>query len=365
MSTNNWKANTSYWTTSAFSTAGYQNVTVTSYQAGSSTGPRDWSLQYSLDNTTWTTVNVNSNAMYQVGLANSTSVNWTPGTVNVKLPADAADKPTVYVRWLNTTTNPVGTGTVGSTGTDRISDISITGTPLSADPVSATGVTLDKTSLDLTAGGTGKLTASVQPANATNQAVSWLSSDTTVATVATDGTVTAVGAGTATITVTTADGNFQAIATVNVTAAPVGGTTVTGVTLNKSALALTVGATGQLTSTVQPDTATNKSVTWTTDNQTVATVDATGKVTAVAAGTANITVTTADGGFTSSATVTVTTAIAHSQGDVVISQVYANGGNSGAFYNQKFVELYNTTGQDINLSGWSIGYTSAASMDTT
>ncbi|MGZ4113389.1 MAG: hypothetical protein ACXVP5_13200, partial [Tumebacillaceae bacterium] len=141
VSTNNWKANTSYWTTSAFSTAGYQNVTVTSYQAGSSTGPRDWSLQYSLDNTTWTTVNVNSNAMYQVGLANSTSVNWTPGTVNVKLPADAADKPTVYVRWLNTTATSVGGATVGTSGTNRMSDISITGTPLSAGPVSATGVT--------------------------------------------------------------------------------------------------------------------------------------------------------------------------------------------------------------------------------
>lgn len=73
------------------------------------------------------------------------------------------------------------------------------------DPVAAYGVSLDKTTLALTVGGTQQLTATVAPDNATNKAVSWSSSNESVATVS-NGLVTAVSAGKATITVTTADG---------------------------------------------------------------------------------------------------------------------------------------------------------------
>lgn len=82
---------------------------------------------------------------------------------------------------------------------------------------------------------------------------------------------------------------------------------VTGVTLNQTALSLGVGSSSTLTATVAPDNATNKAVTWTTDNAEVATV-ADGVVTAVAEGTATITATTVDGGFTASCAVTVTAA---------------------------------------------------------
>ena len=61
---------------------------------------------------------------------------------------------------------------------------------------------------------------------------------------------------------------------------------VTGVTLSQTELSLTEGNTAQLTATVKPDDATNKNVTWSSDDTSVATVDATGKVTAVSAGTA-------------------------------------------------------------------------------
>jgi hypothetical protein len=81
---------------------------------------------------------------------------------------------------------------------------------------------------------------------------------------------------------------------------------VTGVTLNKSTLSLNVGGNETLTATVAPDNATDKSVTWTSSNDAVATVDSNGKVTAVAAGTATITVTTTDGSFTATCDVTVT-----------------------------------------------------------
>jgi len=83
-----------------------------------------------------------------------------------------------------------------------------------------------------------------------------------------------------------------------------GGTAVTGVTLDKTSLNLTVGITGTLTATVAPSTAANKNVTWSSSNPSVATVNS-GTVTAVAIGNATITVTTADGGKTATCAVTV------------------------------------------------------------
>ena len=81
---------------------------------------------------------------------------------------------------------------------------------------------------------------------------------------------------------------------------------VTGVTLNQTTLSLTEGKTATLTAIITPNNATNKNVTWSSDDEAVATVDEDGKVTAVSAGTATITVTTEDGGKTDTCKVTVT-----------------------------------------------------------
>ena len=83
------------------------------------------------------------------------------------------------------------------------------------------------------------------------------------------------------------------------------GTPVTGITLDKTSLALKVGDTATLTATVTPDDATQKGVSWTSSNTAVATVSEAGVVTAVSDGTATITATTVDGGFTATCTVTV------------------------------------------------------------
>ena len=83
---------------------------------------------------------------------------------------------------------------------------------------------------------------------------------------------------------------------------------VTGVSLNKSETTLTVGGTAQLTATVTPTNATNQNVTWESSNPSVATVDESGKVTAIAPGEATITVTTEDGSKTATCTVIVHTA---------------------------------------------------------
>ena len=164
-------------------------------------------------------------------------------------------------------------------------------------------VALSPSTLNLKEDETGTLTATVEPSNATNKNVTWESSNTSVATVDATGKVTAVSAGTANITVTAqGDSTKSASCTVTVTAATV---PVTGVSLNKDSLALGVGDSETLTATVKPEDATNQAVTWTSSNSTVATVDQNGVVTAVAPGTATITVTTADGGFTATCTVTV------------------------------------------------------------
>ncbi len=169
------------------------------------------------------------------------------------------------------------------------------------EPIVVTSVALDKTELALTVGETFQLTATVLPEKADNKNVTWSSSDAAVATVE-NGLVTAVGNGEATITVTTIDGGFVDSCTVTVT------TPVSGVELNKSHLDLLVGETFQLEATVLPATASNKAVNWTTSNAAVASVE-NGLVTAIGNGETTITVTTVDGGFVDSCTVTVTTPI--------------------------------------------------------
>ena len=100
--------------------------------------------------------------------------------------------------------------------------------------------------------------------------------------------------------------NLGAFSYVVLTNANVATIPVTGVTVSPTTATVTAGLTTQLTATVVPSNATNQNVSWSTSNAAVATVSATGLVTGVAAGTAVITATTADGGKTASATVTVT-----------------------------------------------------------
>ncbi|WP_158602318.1 Ig-like domain-containing protein [Cohnella endophytica] len=181
--------------------------------------------------------------------------------------------------------------------------------PIVADAVKVdvTGVTLNPSTVSLTAGGSATLLATVTPAEATNKAVTWGTSNSSIVTVDSSGKVTAVGAGTAVITVTTTDGDHTASSEVTVTAAEVS-VPVTGVSLNPSTVSLTAGGSATLLATVTPAEATNKAVTWGTSNSSIASVDSSGKVTAVGAGTAVITVTTTDGDHTASSEVTVTAA---------------------------------------------------------
>ncbi|MBQ7530225.1 MAG: Ig-like domain-containing protein [Paludibacteraceae bacterium] len=169
-----------------------------------------------------------------------------------------------------------------------------------------TGVTLDKSEAALTKGQTLTLVATVAPAEADNKTIVWSSSNTAAATV-TNGVVTAVASGKATITAKTEEGEFTATCAVTVT------TPVTGVSLDKTELTLTEGDTETLTATVAPADADNKKVTWSTSNEAVATI-ADGVVTAVAPGEAIITAKTEEGDFTATCAVTVNKRIIHVTG---------------------------------------------------
>ena len=192
-----------------------------------------------------------------------------------------------------------GTATVTATAEGKSGTCAVT---VKAKAVNVTDVTLDKTELTLTEGETETLTATVRPDNADNRKVTWSSDKTEIATVDGAGRVTAVKAGEAVVTVTTEDGGRTATCAVTVKAKAVG---VTEVTLDRAELTLTEGEAETLTATVRPDNADNRKVTWSSDKTEVATVDGAGKVTAVKAGEAVVTVTTEDGGKTATCKVTV------------------------------------------------------------
>lgn len=218
--------------------------------------------------------------------------------------------------WYSYTfTNVTSTNLIFNDGTSQTADLNrnktgwyMNTTWYDSNPgtvVAVTGVTLSPTTATLLVGATQQLTPTVAPATATNKTVSYVSSNTAVATVNTSGLITAVAAGSATITVTTQDGAKTATCAVTVNATNVA---VTSVSLSPSSASLSVGGTQQLTPTILPANATNKSVNYSSSNTAVATVNSSGLITAVANGSATITVTTVDGSKTSTCAVTVSTA---------------------------------------------------------
>ncbi len=157
--------------------------------------------------------------------------------------------------------------------------------------IAVTSISLNKTTLSLVKGNSTTLTATINPSNVTNKALTWTTSNSSVATVDSNGKVIAKGAGTATITVKTNNGK-TATCKVTVTNPTVAATSIT---LNKTVLSLMKGTSTTLTATINPNNATNKALTWTTSNSSVATVDSNGKITAKGAGTTTITVKTNNG----------------------------------------------------------------------
>ena len=171
--------------------------------------------------------------------------------------------------------------TATSEGQSGTSMITVTIVPVAS-------VTVSPSSASLTVGQTTQLTATPKDANGnplTGRTITWTSGNTAVATVNTSGLVTGASAGSTTITATS--GGQSGTSAITVTVVP-----VASVTVAPASLGLTVGQTGQLGATVKDangNVLTGRTITWTSNNTGVATVNASGLVTAVAVGTAMVT----------------------------------------------------------------------------
>jgi hypothetical protein len=151
-------------------------------------------------------------------------------------------------------------------------------------------------------GETQSLAALIYPSDASDKSYSWSSSDTTTATVNSNGLVTALATGSVAITATTNDGSYTDECTVVV----VDAITVSGVEVSPNSVSLTVlGETVVLSASVLPTDATDQSISWNSNDISVATVNPSGEVTANGAGSAIITATTTDGGLSDSCQISV------------------------------------------------------------
>ena len=172
-------------------------------------------------------------------------------------------------------------------------------TNIQAIIVEPTSISFADASENLIVGKTMKLEATITPEDATNKTIIWTSSNTDVATISSEGIVTAKGAGTTIITATTNNGK-TAKCTITVEQP------VTAIALSDATTSLWVGKTKTLTATVTPTTSSNTAVNWSSSDNNVATVSSKGVITAKSKGTCTITCTAADGyGAKSTCEVTV------------------------------------------------------------
>ena len=168
-----------------------------------------------------------------------------------------------------------------------------------------TSIRIDRAWLELNVPETHQLTVWIYPEDASNQTLLWTSSDENVATVDENGVVTAIGNGKATITATTTDGTDFSVSCV-VTVIDPNNIPVTSIVLDQTDLTMNALDVMQIVATVWPNDAANKNIIWTSSDDSVATVDENGVVTAIGKGEAVITATAADGyGAVAACTVTV------------------------------------------------------------
>jgi len=219
----------------------------------------------------------------------------------------------VSLKWVSSNTAVVAfasTGDLSATvtgiagGTAVISAINqdnvVVGSCLLTVHDEITGITLSQTTATVSlSDGKFQLFATILPSTAEDQEIIWTSTNSTVATVS-KGMVTLRTSGQTSIVATSkSDSSIYAICNVTVL------TSVTGITLDQSSLDMYLGETYRLSYVIKPTTASNTAVTWTTSNKAVATIDATGLISAKGVGTAVIIAKTTDGGYVATCTVNV------------------------------------------------------------
>lgn len=223
-------------------------------------------------------------------------------------PSDARDK---TVTWSSSDESIVTVDDEGKITAKSVGSATITVTTndkkytaecrvvVSDNVVKVTGISLSTDKLTLAVGDAERIEATVTPNNATNKGVTWSSSDSMIATVSSTGVIRAVSDGEATITASTKDGDYKETIKVKVEKISVTSLKVENLTVG-------VGKSAEISYKVLPTNAADKTVTWKSTDESIATIDKKGKVTGVKAGTVKIIGTTTDGEKKGTATVTVT-----------------------------------------------------------
>ena len=293
-----------------------------------------------------------------VTAAPTDSVADTGGTVTLTINSDTAWSASSNATWatVSPTSGPKGAGSVtvtvaaNTTSSSRTATIEVYATDSAAlkqtitinqkaqapanKPITALTISKEKDTVDI--GGTITLNVTITPSDATNQTLTWTSSNTSVVaaptSTTTSMTATASAAGNITITVATTDGsNLTKTCDVHVRAATV---PVTNVNLAAHDTLTVGGGTKTLTATIVPSNATNQAVTWMSTNPGVATVTQgpglTATITPVAAGTTAIRVTTVDGNFQKSCDVVVKPAAGTPRTFTVTPTTFSNPASGGS-----------------------------------
>ena len=335
----------------SYSSATHISLNSSKIQIGSKNNPQTsaWTIQTAVSNF-GSGKKITSIAITAYTTATTATYDISAGGSSVKSGSLTTSSNTYTASSLNVTSGDIVITLTGSSTSKAmyLSNISVT---YEDNAVAITSIAFDEPkTASVGIGGTVSLTPTVLPA-AYTESVDWESDATGVATVSSAGVVTGVAAGTAHITAKAHDNpsTIYDVCTVTVTA-PVA---VTGVSLNKSETSIEAGSTETLTATISPADATNKNVTWESDDKDVATVE-NGVVTAVAEGSATITVkSVADPTKTATCAVTVTPAPGSASNPYTVAQARAKI-DTGTDLNGKYVhgiisqvDSYNSTYKSI------------------
>ena len=232
------------------------------------------------------------------------------------LPANASDKSIIWSSSDESIASIDETGTVTAIaiGSTTIKATSVSNPEISGEclitvvPTPVSGITLSQSSVSIKVGGLVKIDASVLPESATNKAIVWTIANPEIASVDENGLVTGLALGTTNLTATAADdGGASAICVVNVIPTPAESITID----TPERTSFKVGESIQLSASVLPENATDKTVTWTSSDSNIIAINSNGVATAMSVGEAIITATNS-AGQTSTITLTVIPTLAES-----------------------------------------------------
>lgn len=286
----------------------------------------------------------------------------TPGELLVSLDGDVPDTIAGLrnLGWDQADSVVVGNVVIAVEGEDKILRLEfINGAGFDVDAIKFTRLPTPVEGLSMTScppdtllsGLSYQLSASVDPPYADDPTVQWESSDETIATVDAGGKVKTLREGYVTITATSNDGGFSSECFFFIEGQEI---SVYGVSIGGCPnFVMETGNTHQLTANVAPPDATDTSVTWSSSNPSVATVDTTGLVTGISQGTTKITITTNDGGFKSTCNIGVMAASSTNDFPSVseLASIYPNPSSEKVFVRfsdagtEKRIHIYNLYGQ--------------------